>query len=81
MFINIIITKIRQFVRLEIISNEGAESTKEGRSKLYSPNNSSFSNGPNGNISVVHVLQNQETSSGSFSSSLYSEAEMPLHFK
>ena len=48
---------------------------KEGRSKSPMPYNSSLGNEPNGNISMVHFLQNQETSSGSFSSSLYSDVE------
>ena len=52
---------------------------KEDRSKSPMPNNSSVGNEPNGNISMVHFLQNQETSSGSFSSSLYSDVEISLH--
>ncbi len=51
----------------------------EGMSKLRIPKSSPFDNEPKGNIFMVHCLQNQETSSGSFSSSLYSEADMSLH--
>ena len=49
--------------------------------KLQSPKSSPFDNERKGNISVVHFLQNQETSSGYFSSSLYSEVEMSLHLR
>ena len=85
MLINIIITKIRQvgkviIGKVEVISSDGAELMNEGRSKSLRPKNSSFVNKPKGNISMVHFLQNQETSSDSFSSSLYSAADMSLHF-